>query len=147
MTDISGYKAPRRPGFLFLSKDWHPQQIYNNFREYEQDFRDIVEDADVDENFYVHGEKEGRIGFEEFRDLAYAGDITLALASMELEGEDVEGEINYERALPSEGAGRIEASFEVEDPELEEDIEDYVSRHFDSFLGLDLGYNPVRSLR
>lgn len=146
MTEISGYKAPRRPEFLFLSNDWHPQEVYQNFREYEQDFRDIVGDAEIDENFYVHGEKDGRVGFEEFRDLAYAGDATVALADMELEAKDVEGKIRYERALPGEGAGRIEASFEVEDPELEQEIEEYVSRHFDSFLGLDIGYNPVRSL-
>jgi hypothetical protein len=146
MTEISGYKASRRPEFLFLSNDWRPQEVYSNFREYEQDFRDIVEDAEVDENFYVNGEKDGRVGFEEFQQLAYAGDITLALADMTLEGEDIEGEIRYKSYLPGEGAGWIEASFEVEDPELEEDIEDYVSRHFDSFLGLDIGYNPARSL-
>lgn len=147
MTEISGYKAPRRPEFLFLSKDWHPQEVYSNFRDYEQDFREIVEDAEVDESFFVHGEKKGNVGFDEFRDLAYAGDITLAIANMELEGEGVEGEISYRTALRGEGAGRIEASFDVEDPELEEEIDDYVSQHFDSFLGLDTGYNPVQSVR
>lgn len=147
MTEISGYKAPRRPGFLFLSKDWHSQEIYNNFREYEQEFKDIVEEVDIDESFYVHGEREGNVDFEEFRELAYAGDIVLSIANMEIEGEGVEGEINYKKALRGEGAGRIEASFEVDDPELEKDIEDYVSQHFDSFLGLDLGYNPARALR
>jgi len=144
MTEFTGYKAPRRPELFFLSKDWRPQEIYENFREYEQDFRDIVEDAEIDEDFYVLGEENGRLGFDEFQELAYAGDITLALADMKLQGENVEGDIHYERALRGEGAGRIEASFEVEDPELEGEIEDYVSRHFDSFLGLDTGYNPLK---
>lgn len=147
MTEVSGYKASRRPGLLFLSNDWRPQEIYTNFRDYEQDFRDIVQDAEVDEDFYIHGEKSGRVNFEEFRELAYAGDITLAIADMELEGEHVDGNIRYETSLPGEGSAKINASFEVEDPELEEEINNYVSKHFDSFLGLDVGYNPVNSLR
>lgn len=147
MTEISGYKAPRRPEFLFLSNDWHPHEIYENFRQYEQDFHEIFEDADVDEDFYVVGERNGRLDFEEFQGLAYAGDIDVAIADMDLEAQGVEGSIRYEGHLPGEGAGRIKASFEVDDPELEQEVEDYVSRHFDSFLGLDIGYNPVRSIR
>lgn len=146
MTEISGYKASRRPEFFFLSTDWSPQEIYRNFREYEQDFKEIMENPVIEEDFYIHGEKNGRVDLEMFQELSYAGDITLALADMKLEAENVEGEINYESALPGEGPGRIEASFEVEDPELEEEIEEYVSKHFDSFLGLDIGYNPLRKI-
>lgn len=147
MTVISGYKAPRRPEYLFLSTDWRPQEIYENFRTYEQEFRDIIEGVEVDEEFYVVGEQDGRVNFDEFQELAYAGDIEVSIVEIDIEGEEVEGNIRYETGLPMEDAGRIEASFEVSDPELEEEIEEYVSEHFDSFLGLDLGYNPVRSLK
>jgi len=144
MTEFKGYKAPRRPEFLFLSNDWHPHEIYESFREYDQDFRDTVEDPEIDENFYVAGETNGRLDFDKFREMAYAGDIDVALADMELETEGVSGKIRYESHLPGEGPGRIKASFQVENPELEEEIEKYVSRHFNSFLGIDTGYNPLR---
>jgi len=96
MTEISGYKAPRRPEFLFLSNDWHPHEIYENFREYAQDFEEIVEDPEIDENFYVVGERNGNVGFEEFQSLAYAGDIDVAIADMDLEAEGISGNIRYE---------------------------------------------------
>lgn len=143
MTEISGYKAPRRPEFLFLSNDWHPHEIYENFQEYAQDFGEIVDDPEIDESFYIVGEVNGRLDFDDFEELAYAGDIDVAIADMELKAEGVRGNIRYEGHLPGEGAGRIKASFEVEDPELEEETEEYVSRHFDSFLGIDTGYNPL----
>lgn len=149
MTEFSGYKAPRRPEMLFLTNDWYPHEIYENFREYEEDFRETVDsNVNVDERFLVVGETNGALDFDEFQEYAYSGEIDVAIADMELEGEDVEGSIRYEGHLPGEGAGRIKASFEVEgDPELKEDVDQYVSRHFNSFLGMDLGYNPLRSLR
>ncbi|MFB6175240.1 MAG: hypothetical protein ABEJ87_04655 [Candidatus Nanohalobium sp.] len=147
MTEFSGYRSPRRPEFLFLSNDWRSHEIYESFHRYEQDFLEIVDDATVNEDFYVVGERNGRIGFDEFQGLAYAGDIDVAIADMELEAEGINGEIRYETHLPGEGAARIKASFEVNDPELEREVEEYVSKHFDSFLGLDTGYNPVQALR
>ncbi len=144
MTEFKGYRSPRRPEFLFLSRDWRPHEIYENFRRYEEEFEELVGETEVEEDFYIVGERNGRIGFDEFQDLAYAGDIDVAIADMELEAEEVNGKIHYEGRLPGEGAGRIKASFEVTDPELEEDVRRYVEDNFNSFLGLDTGYNPLR---
>jgi hypothetical protein len=63
---------------------------------------------------------------------------------MDLNAEGVEREIRYEGHLPGECAGRIKASFEVSDPELEEDVRRYVEDNFNSYVGLDMGYNPLR---
>ncbi|MFB6115434.1 MAG: hypothetical protein ABEK04_04005 [Candidatus Nanohalobium sp.] len=147
MTEFSGYKAPRRPEYLFLSTDWTAKDIYRSFRDYEEQLSDILENVEIDEEFYVVGEKNGRVGFDELRELAFAGDIDVSIANMDIRAEGLEGDIEYRGRIRLESPGRIEASFEVSDPELEDEIEEYISEHFDSFLGLDLGYNPVRSLK
>jgi hypothetical protein len=64
MTEFKGYRSPRSPEFLFLSNDWRIHQIYERFHQYKQDFRDMVEGATVDEDFYVVGERNGRVGFD-----------------------------------------------------------------------------------
>lgn len=148
MTEFSGYRSPRRPEYLFLSNDWSSRELYENFSKYREDFEETTDrDVDIDESFWTVGRRNTVMDLQEFGKHIYDRDFNVPLAEMELEAEGVEGNIRYEGHLPGEGAARIEASFEVEDPALEEEVEEYVSRHFNSFLGMDLGFNPVRSIR
>lgn len=151
MTEFKGYRSPRRPEYFFLSKDWSPRELHDNFKQYREDFEDTIANLDrevnVDESFWTVGHRDTVMDLEELQKYSYAGNIDVALGEMQIEAEGVEGEIRYETHLPGEGAARIQAFFNVDDPELEEEVENYVSRHFNSFLGMDLGFNPVRSIR
>lgn len=149
MTEFEGYKSPRHARYGFLSIDWHPEGVHDLFETYREDFRGTVDDTFVEEDFWIVGDQTGNVSLYQLGELVSdeETDIDVAIAEMELEAEGVEGSIRYEGHLPGEGAGRIKASFEVSDPQLEEDVRRYVEGNFNSFIGLDTGYNPVQALK
>lgn len=146
MTEFEGYKSPRHVSYSFLSNDWYPEGLKELFENYREEFRETVEEPSIEEDFWVVGDVNSRVDLHRLGELISdeTTEIDVALADMELEAKDVNGTIRYEGYLPGEGAGRIRASFEVSDPELEEEVRKYVEDNFDSFLGLDTGYNPLR---